>query len=154
MKTLDEVIDELEDEGLFPDALHYLKEYRSDKSQWKEDKKAYEDEWQKAIHATKKARERYIALAKDTKDELGVLRDFRAEQQANPPLTWQELKQMEGKPVWIERAEWKEWLLISEIDKDKCEIYLRDMWGNGVSVNARNVGYWRAYRKERNEDAG
>ena len=28
MKTLDEVIDELEDEGLFPDALHYLKEYQ------------------------------------------------------------------------------------------------------------------------------
>ena len=28
MKTLDEVIDELEDEGLFADALHYLKEYR------------------------------------------------------------------------------------------------------------------------------
>ena len=28
MKTIDEVIDELEDEGLFADALHYLKEYR------------------------------------------------------------------------------------------------------------------------------
>ena len=28
MKTLDEVIVELEDEGLFADALHYLKEYR------------------------------------------------------------------------------------------------------------------------------
>ena len=28
MKTLDEVIAELEDEGLFADALHYLKEYR------------------------------------------------------------------------------------------------------------------------------
>ena len=28
MKTLDEVIDELEDEGLFADALHYLKEHR------------------------------------------------------------------------------------------------------------------------------
>ena len=67
----------------------------------------------------------------------------------NSPLTWDELQQMEGKPVWMERPEWKEWLLISEIDGDKCEIYLRDKWGNGVIVNARNIGYWRAYRKER-----
>ena len=29
MKTLDEVIAELEDEGLFADALHYLKEYKA-----------------------------------------------------------------------------------------------------------------------------
>ena len=28
MKTLDEVIAELEDEGLFADALHYLKAYQ------------------------------------------------------------------------------------------------------------------------------
>ena len=69
----------------------------------------------------------------------------------NPPLTWDELQQMEGKPVWVERPEWKEWLLVSEIDEDKCEIYLRDKWGNGVSVNGRNIGYWRAYRKERSE---
>ena len=67
----------------------------------------------------------------------------------NNPLTWQEIQQMEGKPVWVERPEWKEWLLISEIDGDKCEIYFRDKWGNGVIANARNVGYWRAYRKER-----
>ena len=31
MKTLNEVIDELEDEGLFADALHYLKEYKAQK---------------------------------------------------------------------------------------------------------------------------
>ena len=71
----------------------------------------------------------------------------------NPALTWDELETMQGEPVWLERPEWKEWLLISEIDKDKSEIYLRDKWGNGVSVNYRNVGYWRAYRKERYEDA-
>jgi hypothetical protein len=71
----------------------------------------------------------------------------------NPLLTWQELRQMEGKPVWLERPEWKEWLLISEIDEYKCEIYLRDKWGNGASVNGRNIGYWRAYRKEKNENS-
>ena len=40
-----------------------------------------------------------------------------------------------------------------DIDEDTGEIYLRDKWGNGVIVNIRNLGYWRAYRKERNEDA-
>ena len=116
MKTLTEVIEAQERCGTYPnchfcflhagpvcgwirDALYYLKMYRSDKAHWEADKKAYEDERQKAIHATKKARERYIALAKDTKDELAVLRDFWAEQQANPALSWEELKQMEDKPV-------------------------------------------------------
>ena len=33
MKTLDETIAELEDEGLFADALHYLKEYRAELTQ-------------------------------------------------------------------------------------------------------------------------
>ena len=35
MKTLDEVIAELEDEGLFADALHYLREYKKQKYIWK-----------------------------------------------------------------------------------------------------------------------
>lgn len=34
MKTLDEVITALEDEGLFPDALYYLKEYRKKGYSW------------------------------------------------------------------------------------------------------------------------
>ena len=69
--------------------------------------------------------------------------------ESNDPLGWETLKTMEGKPVWVERPEWKEWLLISEIDEGKCEMYLRDKWGNGVIVNGRNIGYWQAYRKER-----
>lgn len=111
MKTLDEVIDELEDEGLFADALHYLKEYRK----------------------------------LDSLDAVAFSEDD------NPELIWDELRQMEGKPVWVERPEWKEWLLVSEIDERKCEIYLRDKWGNGAIVNGRNIGYWRAYQKERHE---
>lgn len=113
MKTLDKVITELEDEGLFADALHYLKVFRAE-------------------------REHLVELHRELVKEND-----------NNPLTWSELRQMEGKPVWMKRPEWKEWLLVSEIDEDKCEIYLRDKWGNGIIVNGRNVGYWRAYRKER-----
>ena len=141
MKTLNEVIDNLEytnfdDDGFainlhcneIVDVLNYLKEYRSI---WESDRKHYED-W---IEQYKDSRNKHQQAVK--------------EMLKNPPLTWDELKEMEGKPVWMERPEWKEWLIVSEIDNDKCEIYLRDKWGNGVSVNVRNPGYWRAYRKER-----
>lgn len=66
----------------------------------------------------------------------------------NLPLTWKELKEMDGQPVWVEVPQWSEWLLISFIDDDKSEMYLRDKWGNGVSLNIRNNLTWRAYRKE------
>ena len=55
MKTLDEVIAELEDEELFADALHYLKQYRSDKLMWEADRKGYLD-W---IEQYKEARDRH-----------------------------------------------------------------------------------------------
>ena len=101
-----------------------------------------------------------IVKEEDINDAINYLKEY-ADRQENLdqfetyqfvhkyPLTWEELKEMVGKPVWMERPEWKEWLLVSEIDNDKCEMYLRDKWGNGVLVNGRNVGYWRAYRKER-----
>ena len=135
------------------DALHYLKMYRSDKLQWEADKKAYDDERQKAIHATKKARERYIVLAKDTKDELAVLRDYWAEQQANNPLTWDELKSMEGKPVWVEdnidepEDTTKYWAIYRRIDKAQETEYalLSDFYYDKAQYGKT----WQAYRKER-----
>lgn len=86
METLDEVISTMEYEATYnsgeqrsydTDALHYLKEYQ---------------EKQKTL----KIRE---AEYKRGFEQLGVewsrLKD-------NPPLTWDELKTMEGKPVWFE----------------------------------------------------
>lgn len=86
-------------------------------------------------------------------DAVLYLKEYKnlldSQKEENPPLTWDELRTMKGKPVWMERPEWEEWLLVSEIDNDKCEMYLRDKWGNGVIVNGRNVGYWQAYQKEK-----
>ena len=179
MKTLDEVIKaidfcksgdlskckdcpyigtcELDYAALSDDALHYLKEYRSDKLQWKADKEAYEDERQKAIHATKKARERYIALAKDTKDELAVLRDFWAEQQANPALSLKDLKQMEGKPVWVEhlkdgsvyKAGWSVIIMIDDSLPDLAWIQLATADGDveNLEIEWMDMGQWQAYRR-------
>ena len=170
MKTLDEVIEAIEvcrdsyvaGKIIKSDALHYLKEYRSDKLQWEADKKAYGDERQKAIHATKKARERYIALAKDTKDELAVLRDFWAKQQGNPPLTWDELCKMKGKPVWVEWqcgtfAEHGRWAIVFRVNADIMNFATIDDTADGYNGYVghdwkANYGTeWQAFRKERNE---
>lgn len=88
---------------------------------------------------------KYLEMYKELANDSALFAKWKE----NSPLTWNELKDMEGKPIWMERPEWKEWLLISEIDEDKCEIYLRDKWGNGIIVNGRNVGYWRAYRRRK-----
>ena len=62
------------------------------------------------------------------------------------PLTWDELKQMKGKPVWVEWQDHKEWFLIDEIDDKK--IVFRACNGFDWYCN-RNEPTWKAYRKER-----
>lgn len=135
MKTLDEVITAHEfcvnasitgavceecpafakpDCGIREDALHYLKEYREKLD-------------------TESALPDYYELV-----------DFWAEQQANPPLTWEQLKQMEGKPVWVEPV--KEWMLITEIDKEEDQVWLLSLDGQDYDFGSHN---WQAYRKER-----
>ena len=104
------------------DALHYLREYR--------EKQAITD-----------ALPDYYELV-----------NFWAEQQENNPLTWDELKGMEGKPVWVEVDEnWygKFWAFV-EVENDayvnfyqKGQEYPEDLW-------KRNMGKtWNVFRKER-----
>ena len=79
-------------------------------------------------------------------------------QEANSPLTWDELKQMEGKPIWIELLNhdmWddpshgvdSEWWVIGEVRKDDIILatYLDEM-----ELCEEDIGIiWQAYRKER-----
>lgn len=92
MKTLDEVIDIFEkacdlerrcedctgclgqEEGCpndgadaVPDALHYLKEYRSDKMLYEADRKYWEEEYSKAVEDCKKAAAKHLEALKDLK---------------------------------------------------------------------------------------
>ncbi len=68
----------------------------------------------------------------------------------NPPLTWDELKTMEGKPVWVEGAEHPEtgaWYLIQKVD---ALVWLRTSYGDWVTLHKPTHGTgWQAYRKER-----
>ena len=66
----------------------------------------------------------------------------------NKPLTLEELKQMEGKPVWIvnERLGWAGWEIIWNFPGNKMETR-EDSW------NIDEIGTeWNAYRKERENE--
>ena len=70
----------------------------------------------------------------------------------NPPLTWDELKQMEGKPVWVEWKNDKEWMLnlgaIYVLD-GSLRMSLRSLRGwHSFTEQEMKDGTWQAYRKE------
>lgn len=135
MKTLDEVITELEDEGLFADALYYLKMYRSDMQMYADNQKYWEDELKQKIKDFGDAKERYIARLKEL--DIGTL---------NEPLTWDELRTMEGKPVWYEHEFWKGWIILGKVEQGAtCEM-IPDREEKWYIVKDGNA---KAYRKER-----
>jgi len=72
--------------------------------------------------------------------------------ESNKPLTWDELKGMEGKPVWVEytyQGEWRpdkgEWIIINSMGDD----YLIDQTGEEFNPKSLYGKTWQAYRKER-----
>ena len=87
------------------DALHYLKEYKEKCHELDilvlENRRAFEQlgveitRYQEAVKNCEVAETKYRKLAEETSQNLGKT------SQNNPPLTWDELKQMAGKPVWI-----------------------------------------------------
>lgn len=156
MKTLDEVITELEDEGLFPDALYYLKEYKIKrerimaKAQDCEDtEKRLQDEiarYQEAVKNCEIAENKYRRL----EDELNGIRREHIKQMKNDPLTWDELRTMEGKPVWVESQRFgNHWYLNRGIKDESC-LYFVGHYGENVLLYDDDMGtLWQAYRKER-----
>ena len=115
------------------DAMHYLKEYREKHKEICETAKVIADSWE---------------LHKQT-----MAFEYR-----NDPLSWDELKQMEGKPVWAEynlhlsnkefRDKSKRWCIIREIKHwEDTEIIITE---NGFVLSKREqINAWQAYRKER-----
>jgi hypothetical protein len=126
MKTLDEVIAELEDEELFADALFYLKEYKSDKEELDSTRLAYLD-----------ILTDYVALKNNW-----------AEQQENPPLTWDELKTMQKKPVWVELPNGGYWIIIDRfgLSKNDGTEYMETMQNRFWKENYGS--WWKAYKRE------
>ena len=119
------------------DALYYLKKYRDN------------------FEARNDQVTRYQKAAKDCEEILTdyvALKQYWSEQQENPPLTWDELKTMEGKPVWVVfttagkwRYDYGEWIIITYID----DYELIDNDDYGFYPQKSYGTEWQAYRKER-----
>lgn len=139
MKTLDEVIDAMEYEAQYnngeqrdfdADALHYLKEYQGMQT-------LCEANQQKIDDAVRQRDAHIKALA---------------ELKRNEPITWDELRQMEGKPVWVEwatpRKHYREWFLLDV--QGEGTIVFRAVNGDSLYLSECDLGKtWQAYRKER-----
>lgn len=108
-----------------PDALYYLKELRHilDNTVWVE----------------------------STKEENGYWKLPTLPETGNDPLTWDELKGMEGKPVWAtfdnENGTW----YIAKVYDDEVVLY---EWGQEFGVRISGTWdytpkRWQAYRKEK-----
>ena len=133
MQTLDEVIAKLEDEGLFADALHYLKEYRDTRQQLLDGMKRLENKELMYIHA------------------MANLED-------NPPLTFEEVREMLDKPVWMEWNNVKGWRLVNCFDSvttGKKAVALTDRFGVDFVFDEEMFEKCevKVYRKEHHEDA-
>ena len=92
------------------------------------------------------------AMEKRTAEQLEELKE---EFRPNDPLTWSELKQMEGKPVWVEynlhlsdkdaRTRSRMWIIVQKIMPWRQDDELIT-----VGFGKKEMGKtWQAYRKER-----
>lgn len=66
----------------------------------------------------------------------------------NPALTWDELKQMAGKPVWVEALLYKQWAVIAYVGDEYIRFEGADLYAPECRTYMGDDG-WQAYRKER-----
>lgn len=163
MRTLNEVIEAIEvcrdsyvaGKIIKSDALHYLKAFRDAKDTLEREK----DRYAEAVKNCERAENKYKKLTEEASQNLvntsqitcpKCHSEFVILPESNDPLTWDELQQMEGKPVWVEQhhGDTKGWLLILR----KCDdvVTCTTKHGNSFYLYKANYGEkWQAYRKER-----
>lgn len=130
MKTIDEVIEELQ----YWDTCHEYPEC------------FYDDEVTRdALHYLKEFKRISARLEKIA---LGNITET-LEKLDNPPLTWDELKTMIGKPIWVKYEGYApDWEVVEYIGDTKWK------WGEVIEthlsiLHKENQGKeWQAYRKE------
>ena len=97
----------------------------------------------------------YLKEYKDYQDTMCALPDYYdwVHSADNPPLTWEQLKQMEGKPVWVEMDGYKpNWGIVMNQDERNGMLLLcgYDEAAIRIEINEEGEGKgWQAYRKER-----
>lgn len=110
--------------------------------------------WTYGIDALHYLKEYKRVSAKLEKIALGNITET-LEKLDNPALTWDELRSMEGKPIWVEvdyhnpEETYKYWTIVKYFDSNEGG----DMVFTGTGFYYKDLlGIdWRAYRKEKNE---
>ena len=160
MKTIDEVLEAMTYEvdlnskadcwevpvDLYGVIIHYLHEYRDAKNTLDVERKNSIE----AYCQWKDAKEKLEAQISWT---MWADNHFQFEISDNPPLTWEELKTMERKPVWVEvkyhnpEADYKYWTIVKYFESNEGG----DMVFTGTGFYYKDLlGIdWMAYRKER-----
>ena len=89
-----------------------------------------------------------------TLDEEIIVMDHAELVERNNTLTWEQLKQMEGKPVWVEYESYTpDWEVIENVGATRGAV--GDFTGNFIEthmsiLHKEDQGKtWQAYRKER-----
>lgn len=100
----------------------------------------------------------YLKEYKDYQDTMCALPDYYEwiHSADNPPLTWDELRQMEGKPVWIYEpynGEWHgNWAVICSVGEyDFNDDPYMSMTDDSFYLKSGCGTRWQAYRKEKYE---
>ncbi len=67
----------------------------------------------------------------------------------NPAMTWDELKAMVGKPVWVEALLYKQWAVIAYIGEEYIRFEGANLYAPECRIYMGEDNGWQAYRKER-----
>ena len=149
MKTLDEVIKALEIcIGYYcSNAEHDVCPYFGESDMW-----CMKEPEKDALHYLKEYREtkKHLACLDDAE-----IRGDNTQVVNNPPLSWDELKSMEGKPVWVEYGigfNQKRWVIIHSFHNTGSFCYMNVSGNYPNTFWQKDMGedeFWKAYRKER-----
>jgi hypothetical protein len=138
MRTLDEVIFEApySQTPWEADALHYLKEYRSK-----------QDTIAEQLAELKQKNDHVCEMAITVCKAYERLCKRLAEEYRNDPLSWDELKAMEGKPVWVEALLYKQWAIIAYVGSDHIRFEGANLYAPESRAYMGDANGWQAYRK-------
>ena len=147
MKTLDEVIKALKhcEDGNITSCLGCP--YADEDG----DAACFNHDREDALHYLKEYRDAYGNVIASMNHHLRKIHEL----EQNDPLTWDELRTMEGKPVWIEEYDavdstrgWRHcrWMLVEFVN----DTYMDARNSDGEQYNFdKGEETWQAYRKER-----
>ena len=93
----------------------------------------------------------YLREYREIKNHLACMNNSEIREDStqiinNPPLTWDELQRMTGKPIWVEYENYApDWEIIENVGKVvETNMSILHKEDQGIT--------WQAYQKERNED--